>query len=126
MQERSKSKARQRRTAPGRGRSLSPKAADVSSQVLHTPPTVTTSAQAPATGSPPELAARYGRSGSGARAALPEYVRQLWARRDFITACATGKLTAQYSQAKLGQIWQVADPLLNAAVYYCICGVLMG
>jgi teichoic acid transport system permease protein len=98
----------------------------VSSQVLHTPPTATASAQAPATGSPAELAARYGLSVSGARPSLPEYVRQLWARRHFITAYATAKLTAQYSQAKLGQIWQVANPLLNAAVYYFIFGVLMG
>ncbi len=46
--------------------------------------------------------------------------------RHFITAFATAKLTAQYSQAKLGQVWQVANPLLNAAVYYFIFGVLLG
>ncbi|MDO0914480.1 ABC transporter permease [Streptomyces sp. DT2A-34] len=93
------------------------------SQVLHTPPQTT-----PA---PPEtdlaaLAARHGLSVSGARPSLPEYIRQLWARRHFITAFATAKLTAQYSQAKLGQVWQVLTPLLNAAVYYLIFGKLMG
>ncbi|NEE13987.1 ABC transporter permease, partial [Streptomyces sp. SID7499] len=31
----------------------------------------------------------------------------------------------QYSQAKLGQIWQIMTPLLNATVYYFIFGVLM-
>ncbi len=72
------------------------------------------------------LAARYGLTVSGARPTLPAYVRQLWARRHFITAFATAKLTAQYSQAKLGQVWQVATPLLNAAVYYFIFGELMG
>lgn len=72
------------------------------------------------------LAARYGLTVSGARPSLPAYVRQLWARRHFITAFATAKLTAQYSQAKLGQVWQVATPLLNAAVYYFIFGELMG
>ncbi|MEU6093221.1 ABC transporter permease [Streptomyces sp. NPDC047079] len=91
------------------------------SQVLHTPPP--TAAEAAET--PARLAARYGLSVSGARPSLPEYVRQLWARRHFITAFATAKLTAQYSQAKLGQIWQVMTPLLNAAVYYFIFGVLM-
>ncbi|MEV5975041.1 ABC transporter permease [Streptomyces sp. NPDC051921] len=71
------------------------------------------------------LALRHGLTVSGARPSLPTYVRQLWSRRDFITAFATAKLTAQYSQARLGQIWQVMNPLLNAAVYYAIFGVLM-
>ncbi|MFG3350102.1 ABC transporter permease [Streptomyces sp. NPDC048018] len=71
------------------------------------------------------LALRHGLTVSGARPSLPAYVRQLWSRRDFITAFATAKLTAQYSQARLGQIWQVMNPLLNAAVYYAIFGVLM-
>ncbi|MFF2518397.1 ABC transporter permease, partial [Streptomyces sp. NPDC058086] len=71
------------------------------------------------------LAARYGLSVSGARPSLREYVRQLWARRHFISAFATAKLTAQYSQAKLGQLWQVATPLLNATVYYFIFGILL-
>lgn len=91
------------------------------SQALDTPPR---------TASPHEdlsaLAARHGLSVSGARPSLPEYVRQLWARRHFIGAFATAKLTAQYSQAKLGQVWQVMTPLLNAAVYYLIFGVLLG
>ncbi|MFE9649695.1 ABC transporter permease [Streptomyces sp. NPDC006365] len=75
---------------------------------------------------PAALAARYGLTVSGARPSLPAYVRQLWARRHFITAFATARLTAQYSQAKLGQVWQVATPLLNAAVYYLVFGKLMG
>lgn len=122
----------------------------MSSQALHTPPTATSHTQAPepapasasaqvpapapasapspapATESPAQLAARYGLSVSGARPSLRAYVRQLWSRRHFITTFATAKLTAQYSQAKLGQVWQVANPLLNAAVYYFIFGVLMG
>ncbi|GGS47993.1 ABC transporter permease [Streptomyces cinerochromogenes] len=92
------------------------------SQVLHTPPPT----QAPADDDLAALAARHGLTVSGARPSLPEYVRQLWARRHFISAFATAKLTAQYSQAKLGQVWQVMTPLLNAAVYYFIFGVLLG
>ncbi|OIJ86981.1 ABC transporter permease [Streptomyces colonosanans] len=92
------------------------------SQVLDTPPpTAGAAAETPA-----RLAARYGLTVSGARPSLSEYIRQLWARRHFITAFATAKLTAQYSQAKLGQVWQVMTPLLNAAVYYFIFGVLLG
>lgn len=41
-------------------------------------------------------------------------------------AFATARLTAQYSRAKLGQVWQIMTPLLNAAVYYFIFGVLLG
>nr|WP_313896754.1 ABC transporter permease [Streptomyces sp. GC420] len=85
------------------------------------PPTAT---EPPVTAA--ELAARHGLTVSGARPGLVEYIRQLWGRRHFITAFATAKLTAQYSQAKLGQLWQVMTPLLNAAVYYLIFGLLMG
>ncbi|MFZ4238223.1 ABC transporter permease [Streptomyces murinus] len=74
---------------------------------------------------PAELAARYRLAVSGARPSLVEYVRQLWSRRHFILAFSQAKLTAQYSQAKLGQLWQVATPLLNAAVYYFIFGVIL-
>ncbi|MFH0518716.1 ABC transporter permease [Streptomyces sp. M41] len=99
-------------------------------QALHTPPPPPpTPVEAP---TPPEpgaglaaLAARHGLSVSGARPSPPEYIRLLWARRHFIAAFSTAKLTAQYSQAKLGQVWQVLTPLLNAAVYYFIFGELM-
>ncbi|MBM7171603.1 ABC transporter permease [Streptomyces sp. G44] len=93
------------------------------SQVLDASPSAPPGAADPL--SPAELAARHGLTVSGARPSLPAYVRQLWRRRHFITAFATAKLTAQYSQAKLGQLWQVMTPLLNAAVYYFIFGVLM-
>ncbi|MFE7572842.1 ABC transporter permease [Streptomyces sp. NPDC057539] len=71
------------------------------------------------------LARRHGLTVSSARPALPDYVRALWSRRHFIGAFATARLTAQYSQAKLGQIWQIMTPLLNATVYYFIFGVLL-
>lgn len=104
------------------------------SQVLDPPPPTRASTQAapfttesgPAAGSDlAALAARHGLTVSGARPSLPQYVRDLWARRHFIGAFSTAKLTAQYSQAKLGQLWQVMTPLLNAAVYYFIFGLLM-
>ncbi|MDJ0465669.1 ABC transporter permease [Streptomyces sp. H27-C3] len=74
---------------------------------------------------PAQLAVKYGLSVSGARPGLMDYVRQLWGRRHFIIAFSQAKLTAQYSQAKLGQLWQVATPLLNALVYYLIFGILL-
>ncbi|MFD3942073.1 ABC transporter permease [Streptomyces sp. NPDC058579] len=75
---------------------------------------------------PAELATKYGLSVSGARPGFFEYIRQLWGRRHFILAFSSAKLTAQYSQAKLGQIWQVATPLLNAGVYFLIFGLILG
>ncbi|MEY9488259.1 teichoic acid transport system permease protein [Streptomyces calvus] len=93
------------------------------SQVLHTPPPAPT---AHGEDDLATLAARHGLTVSGARPSLTEYVRQLWGRRHFILAFSQAKLTAQYSQAKLGQLWQVATPLLNAAVYFFIFGLLLG
>lgn len=87
---------------------------------------VAVSAQSPAEGlTATELAAKYGLSVSGARPGLVAYVRQLWGRRHFILAFSQAKLTAQYSQAKLGQLWQVVTPLLNAFVYYMIFGLIL-
>ncbi|MEE1741554.1 ABC transporter permease [Streptomyces sp. NPDC079020] len=73
-----------------------------------------------------QTAAKYGLTVSGARPGLFEYIRQLWGRRHFILAFSRAKLTAQYSQAKLGQLWQVATPLLNALVYFLIFGLILG
>ncbi|MEZ0095661.1 teichoic acid transport system permease protein [Streptacidiphilus sp. EB129] len=76
--------------------------------------------------SPAELAAKYGLTVSGARPGLVEYTHLLWGRRHFIVSYATARLTAMYTAAKLGQIWQVMTPLLNAAVFYLIFGLLLG
>ncbi|WP_370093875.1 ABC transporter permease [Streptacidiphilus sp. MAP12-20] len=75
---------------------------------------------------PAQLAAKYGLTVSGRRPTLIGYTRQLWARRHFIAAYATAKLTVQYTSSKLGQIWQILTPLLNAAVYFLIFGVILG
>jgi teichoic acid transport system permease protein len=74
---------------------------------------------------PAQLAAKYGLSVSGARPSLPAYIRQLWSRRHFIVAYSTARLTAMYTKAKLGQLWQVMTPLLNCAVYFLIFGILL-
>ncbi|WUD85996.1 ABC transporter permease [Streptomyces sp. NBC_00503] len=72
-----------------------------------------------------ELAAAHDLTLSGARPSLPSYIRQLWGRRHFVTAYATARMHAQYSQASLGQVWHLVTPLLNAAVYYFIFGLVM-
>jgi teichoic acid transport system permease protein len=73
----------------------------------------------------PELAAQYGLTPSAARPSALAYLRQLWQRRHFVLAFATARNVAMYSDARLGQVWQILTPLLNAAVYFLIFGVIL-
>ncbi|MEU8778880.1 ABC transporter permease [Streptomyces sp. NPDC048606] len=87
--------------------------------------TTTAPAAAPTAARAAELAAAHGLTVSGARPSLPRYVAQLWGRRHFVTAYATARMHSTYSTAKLGQVWHLMTPLLNAAVYYFIFGIVM-
>ena len=71
-----------------------------------------------------ELAAEHGLKLSGARPTLSRYLATLWQRRHFIVGYATARNVSMYTDAKLGQIWQVLTPLLNAGVYFLIFGEL--
>ena len=71
-----------------------------------------------------ELAAQYGLRPSSARPGLVSYLRLLWQRRHFILAYATARNVSMYTEARLGQLWQVLTPLLNSAVYYLIFGII--
>ncbi|HYB18496.1 MAG TPA: ABC transporter permease [Streptosporangiaceae bacterium] len=71
-----------------------------------------------------EMAAQYGLRPSSARPGLISYLRLLWQRRHFIVAYATARNVSMYTEARLGQLWQVLTPLLNSAVYYLIFGVI--
>jgi teichoic acid transport system permease protein len=72
-----------------------------------------------------ELAKSHGLKPSAARPPLLEYIKQLWSRRYFITGFATAQNVAMYTEARLGQIWQILTPLLNVAVYYLIFGLIL-
>jgi teichoic acid transport system permease protein len=74
---------------------------------------------------PAQLVEKYGLTVSGRRPGLVQYTKQLWGRRHFIMAFATARLVAQYTTAKLGQVWQVLTPLLNCAVFFLVFGVMM-
>ncbi|GII34828.1 ABC transporter permease [Planotetraspora mira] len=71
------------------------------------------------------LAERYGLRRAIARPTLPAYLRQLWDRRHFIVTYATSRNVSNYSESALGQLWQVLTPLLNAAVYWLMFGVIL-
>jgi teichoic acid transport system permease protein len=73
-----------------------------------------------------DLALRYGLQRTAIRPPLRSYASDLWQRRYFITGFATARNVAMYTEARLGQLWQVLTPLLNAGVYYLIFGLLLG
>ena len=73
-----------------------------------------------------DLAARYGLEQTAIRPPLRSYAAELWQRRYFISGFATARNVAMYTEARLGQLWQVLTPLLNAGVYYLIFGLLLG
>jgi teichoic acid transport system permease protein len=72
-----------------------------------------------------DFAMRHGLTQSAARPKLRQYIRELWQRRHFVWTFASSKSISMYTTARLGQVWQVLTPLLNAAVYYLIFGVLL-
>jgi teichoic acid transport system permease protein len=72
-----------------------------------------------------ELADRHGLSSAGALPSLPAYTRQLWSYRHFIASYANAKVSSSLGNTRLGMLWQVLTPLINAGVYYVIFGVLL-
>lgn len=70
------------------------------------------------------MAARHGLRPSSAPPGLASYLRKVWERRHLIVAYATARNVSMYTEARLGQLWQVLTPLLNSGVYYLIFGVL--
>src|ERR1700735_1469556 len=76
-------------------------------------------------GSLARLAAENNLLPSAARPPVLAYLRQLWRRHQFIVAFATARNIAMYTEARLGQLWQVLTPLLNVAVYWLIFGIIL-
>lgn len=76
-------------------------------------------------GSLAEFAAHHGLKQSAARPPLRKYISNVWQRRQFIWQFATSKSVSMYTSSRLGQLWQVLTPILNAAVFYLIFGLLL-
>lgn len=76
-------------------------------------------------GSLAALAAQYGLRPSAQRPTLRVYLGELARRWNFIMGFATARNVAMYTEAKLGQLWQILAPLLNAGVYFLIFGVII-
>jgi teichoic acid transport system permease protein len=72
-----------------------------------------------------QLAERNGLHSSAALPSLPAYAREIWSYRHFITAYSNAKVSSALGHTRLGMLWQVLTPVLNAGVYYVIFGVLL-
>jgi ABC-type polysaccharide/polyol phosphate export permease len=57
---------------------------------------------------------------------LPEYVSELVARRTFIIELAEAEIRGQRSSTFLGELWALADPVFQAAIYMFLYTVIRG
>lgn len=57
---------------------------------------------------------------------LVPYLRELWRRRRFALHMARSNLKAMSYDTFFGQLWQLLNPLLLAAVYFLVFGVILG
>ena len=56
---------------------------------------------------------------------LGTYLRDLWARRDYIIQVPINELKSQNAHTLLGGVWLVLNPLLQVGVYFLVFGVIM-
>ncbi|MFT3969533.1 MAG: ABC transporter permease [Micropruina sp.] len=64
-----------------------------------------------------QLAADRGLHRVGARPPLASYLKQTWARRQFVVKMAQFRLRADLEDNRLGVVWLLLQPVLNALVY---------
>lgn len=62
----------------------------------------------------------------GEKASLREYLKELWQRRHFILRESKNKVLNQTSNTFLGPLWLVLNPLLLAAFYWVVFGIVLG
>lgn len=73
-----------------------------------------------------DLAAAHGLHQVGVRPPLATYVRQIWQRRHFALALGSAHAYARNQGSYLGQLWAILTPLLWAAVYLLVFGLMLG
>lgn len=62
----------------------------------------------------------------GARPGSRQYLRSLWQRRDFALTLALGDLKNRNMDTALGSVWHLLNPLIAAAIYFVVFGVIFG
>lgn len=71
------------------------------------------------------LAQQHGLTKLGSRPSLGSYLTQLWGRRYFCFGLARARFRSANEQDRLGIAWIVLRPLINAAVYGFVFGLLL-
>lgn len=61
----------------------------------------------------------------GVRPPLGEYIQQLWQRRHFIWYDSRHRASTQNSRMHLGNVWLFLRPLIDAAFYFVIFGLVL-
>lgn len=61
----------------------------------------------------------------GVRPPIPSYLRELWARRYFLWMDSRHRVNSQNSRNRLGRLWLLLRPLLDAAFYFVIFGLIL-
>jgi teichoic acid transport system permease protein len=73
-----------------------------------------------------EYAAREGLHKVGGRPPFVAYLVDVWRRRAFVYSLARFRIEADNGRNRLGMGWVLLKPLINAAVYGTIFGILLG
>lgn len=73
-----------------------------------------------------DFAAQNGLARVGARPPLGIYLKEVLKRRQFIYSLARFRIESENQRNRLGMGWVVLRPLINAAVYGLIFGILLG
>lgn len=61
----------------------------------------------------------------GVRPSLPQYLAQLWQRREFALIAPLGELRQRNMNTALGSVWHLLNPLFQALIYYALFGVIL-
>lgn len=61
----------------------------------------------------------------GVRPTLGDYLAQLWDRRHFIWTDARHRVATQNSRNRLGSLWLLLRPMLDALMYYLVFAVVL-
>lgn len=62
----------------------------------------------------------------GSSPRLRHYLPALWQRRDFALTLALGDLKNRNMDTALGSVWHLLNPLIAAAIYFVVFGVIFG
>lgn len=72
-----------------------------------------------------KLAAEHGLERVGGRPSLPQYVKQLINRSDFIFTLARYRMQSENERNRLGMLWVLLRPAFSALIYGTVFGVIM-